>query len=139
VILLLVIVVGGLKTILEGYRTMQEVIEEHNLKKRIETSSLPCTTNIKSRQDVASEMMELTFVNSSRSRLVVSWIDENGVPNPPKELQPGGDRLDLYSYPRHVFMLSDPNRGCLDLVVTGTASSIVERTDDHLETRIVTH
>jgi hypothetical protein len=35
-----------------------------------------------------------------------------------------------------VWILSDPDRGCLNVVVKGTAPSVVERTDDHLETRV---
>ena len=138
VILLLVVCADGVKTIFDAYHGMREITEEYDFKRRVKTSLLPCsrTGNIKSRRDVAAEETSLTFFNSSRNRLAISWIDENGVPIDSKELQPG-ERLDLDSYPAHVFILSDPNRGCLSLVVKGTAPSVVERTDDHLEARIV--
>jgi hypothetical protein len=138
VILLLVISVGGLKTILEAYRMIQGVIEERDLKNRTKTSILPCSraANIKSRVAVAQEETALTFINSSSKPLAISWIDENGVPIQYGVLQPG-TTLEQVSYPAHVWILSDPGRACIGLVVKGTAPSVVERTDDGLQTRLV--
>jgi hypothetical protein len=141
VILLLVICLAGIKTILEAYRAVQSFLEDHEMKNRTETSVLPCSraASIKSRAAVAQEETSLTFINGSSKLLAINWIDENGASIPYGVLEPGTQREQL-SYPAHVWILSEPGRACIGIVVKGTAPSVVElKPDGSLKTRLVNH
>lgn len=137
VILGVVVLASGVKTVIEGYEAVRSLYVAHVSEGVEATSIVPCHSiaRLASIPAVVGEETPVSFVNDSPRAATVSWIDENKVRRSYLNL-PAGTQDKEITYPGHVWLVSDSAGGCIGLVVKGTAPSIVERTaDDHLHVR----
>ena len=134
VILLLVVILGGIKTIVEATEAVTVAyrnIWPPNDPKRSYVLSCSQFGQVKSGPAVEPDKHTMYVTNSSNSTpLELTWINGTGKPDPKYHFSiPRGGYLEESTFASHVWLISDAKHHCLGIVKLGSQNVHVDEPD----------